>query len=227
MGGSDQWGNIVAGIDLVRRVLGLGVHGLTWPLLTKADGSKFGKTASGSVWLDADKTSPYQFRQFWVQSDDAVVERYLLQFTMLGVPEIQAVMDEHRRAPERRVGQRLLAHEVTRMVHGADAAEAAEQAASILFGDEPAELAGAALDVVRAEVPHTVVPAEALADVVALLASSNGDARRSLAQGAIRANGQKLGPEDGLEGVLTSGGALLLRKGRTTYHLVEISPGRG
>jgi tyrosyl-tRNA synthetase len=232
MGGSDQWGNIVLGVDLIRRVLGRGAHGVTWPLLTKADGSKFGKTASGAVWLDPEKTSPYQFRQFWVQTDDDNVERYLLQFTLLPLAEIAAVMDEHRRAPERRVAQRRLAHELTAMVHGEHAAAAAEEAAGVLFGEETGALAGPALDVVRAEVPHTSVPAAELEDVVALLvrtglASSNGDARRSLTQGAIRANGRKLAPGDILDPSAAPGGAVLLRKGRTTYHLVEISPDRG
>jgi tyrosyl-tRNA synthetase len=229
MGGSDQWGNIVGGIDLIRRVLGRPSYGLTWPLLLKSDGSKFGKTAGGAVWLDQARTSPYQFRQFWVQTDDAEVRRHLLQFTLRPIEEVEAIVAEHQAAPERRSAQRLLAGDVTSLVHGADAASAAEQAADVLFGADPSGATPEALEAVRREVPTSVLSPAALTDPVALLvrtglASSNGDARRTLAQGGVRANGHKLEPATELHPTdLLLSRFLLLRKGRTTYHLVEIS----
>jgi tyrosyl-tRNA synthetase len=230
MGGSDQWGNITAGIDLIRRTLGQTAYGLTWPLLTKADGEKYGKTASGSVWLDPARTSPYQFRQFWFQTDDAQVQVLLLQLTMLPVAEITALMDQHRGAPERRVAQRALARVLTELVHGRAAADAAEAAASVLFGGDPTAAPPEVLEAVRAEVPSSRGQAGDLADpagLVALLvrtglASSNGDARRTLAQHGLLANGRRLGPDDRVDQAeLLHSRYLLLRKGRSTYHLVE------
>ena len=118
IGGSDQWGNITAGIDLVRRRTGDAVHGLTWPLLTRADGSKFGKSAGGNVWLDPRRTSPYAFYQHWIQVDDADVGRFLLQMTFLDLDEVTELAALHAAAPARREAQRRLAHEVTALVHG-------------------------------------------------------------------------------------------------------------
>jgi tyrosyl-tRNA synthetase len=234
MGGSDQWGNITAGIDLVRRRLGAPAYGLTWPLLTRTDGSKMGKSVGGALWLDPQKTSPYQFRQYWVQVPDDDVERFLLQLTLRPVEEIADLVARHREAPERRVAQRALAGDVTRIVHGEEAARAAEEAADVLFGSDPAAASAQAIDVVRAEVPVTAVDRAALQEPVALLvatglASSNGDARRTLQQRGYRANGVQLGPETtDLSGVEPLHGRyLLLRKGRTTYHLVEISSASG
>ena len=137
MGGSDQWGNIVTGIDLIRKRLGATAFGLTWPLLLKADGTKFGKSAGGAVWLDPDRTSPYLFRQFFVQVDDADVERQLLQFTLLSVEEIEELMVAHRELPEGRRAQRVLRPTMTALVHGEDAARAADSAAEVLFGGDP------------------------------------------------------------------------------------------
>jgi len=227
VGGSDQWGNITAGIDLVRRTLGRTVHGMTWPLLTKADGSKFGKTAAGAVWLDPARTSVYQFHQFWMHADDAEVERYLLQLTLLPVEEAREVAAAHREHPERRTGQRRLAREVTSLVHGAEAAEAAEAAAAVLFGGDPTTAPPEVLDTVAGEVPCTDVPEVAgLGLVEALvrtgLASSNGDARRTLAGNGVAVNGVKVGPDRTLEeGDLLHGRYVLLRKGRSQYHLLR------
>jgi tyrosyl-tRNA synthetase len=231
MGGSDQWGNIVAGIDLIRRTLGRTAHGLTWPLLTKDDGTKFGKTASGSVWLDPARTSPYQFRQFWVQTDDAEVGPYLRQLTLRPLEEIEAVLEAHAAAPEHRRAQRLLANDLTALVHGPEEAKAAEQAAEVLFGADPTEASAEALAVVRREVPSTEAVTSDLDDLVGLLvrtglATSNGDARRTLAQGGVRANGQRLDASSTLAGLELLGGRyVLLRKGRTTYHLVDLGAG--
>ncbi len=137
MGGSDQWGNITAGIDLIRKTTGKAAHGLTWPLLLRSDGTKFGKTEGGAVWLDPERTSPYQFRQFWIQSPDDAVADYLLRFSTRPLDEVRATIAEHERAPELRTGQRALARELTELVHGTDAADAADEAADVLFGGDP------------------------------------------------------------------------------------------
>jgi len=229
MGGSDQWGNIVTGIDLIRRMLGRPAYGLTWPLLLKSDGTKFGKTASGAVWLDPERTSPYQFRQFWVQAADASVGGHLLRFSLRPVDELREVIRTHAEAPERRIAQRLLAQELTELVHGPAAARAAEDAALVLFGGDPTEASVEALRLVAREVPTSTVTAEQLADPVVLvhatgLAASKGEARRLLAQQGVRANGRALAPGGILEsGSLLHGRFLLLRKGKSTYHLAEVA----
>ena len=137
IGGSDQWGNLLAGVDLIRRADGGHVHAFTWPLLLRSDGKKFGKSEEGAVWLAADRTSPYQFFQYWMNVPDADVERFLLQLTLLPVEEAQAVAAAHLQAPNKREGQRRLAREVTTLVHGEEATAAAEQASAILFGGSP------------------------------------------------------------------------------------------
>lgn len=228
MGGSDQWGNITAGIDLVRRTAGGAVHGLTWPLLLKSDGSKFGKTAEGAVWLDPAKTSPYQFRQFWIQADDAAVGDYLLRFSTRPLAEVAAVVSDHQAAPERRIAQRALADELTALVHGDRAAATAAEAATVLFGSDPRAATEEAIEVVASEVPSTKVSRTALDDLPALLvatglATSKSDARRTLAGRGFKANGQVIGEHDGLGDVpVVHGKYLLLRRGKTTYHLVEV-----
>ncbi len=229
MGGSDQWGNITAGIDLIRKSMSRSAFGATWPLVTRSDGQKFGKTAGGAVWLDAQRTSPYQFRQFWMQMADDDAVRYVPQFSLQSLDELKSVIDEHNAAPERRIVQRLLATEITSMVHGADAARDAEAAADILFGADPTQSSFEALNVVAAEVPTTVVGRDQLDDVFGLLAStgiatSTSDARRTIAQKGIKVNGAVL--EDGQ--TLAAHGILhdkwvLVRKGKTTYHLFEVS----
>jgi tyrosyl-tRNA synthetase len=233
MGGSDQWGNITAGIDLIRKTSGGTAHGLTWPLLLRTDGQKFGKSTGNAVWLSAERTSPFQFRQYWVQTDDADIGERLLRFSMRPVDEIEAVLADHAVAPERRLAQRQLARELTELVHGAAAADAADAAAEILFGGDPTAASVSALDVVRNEVPTTSVSSDGLGDPVDLLvstglASSRSDARRLLEQRSTRANGAQLGPGDDLAGVpLLHDRYLLMRKGKHTYHMVEISRHRG
>ena len=228
MGGSDQWGNIVAGIDLIRKTMQRSAFGATWPLVTRSDGQKFGKTAGGAVWLDAKRTSPYQFRQFWIQLPDTDALKYLPQFSLASMDEVRALIVEHNAAPEKRVAQRRLATELTSIVHGTDAARDAEAAADILFGADPSGASVEALRTVAAEVPRTVVSRADLDDVFGLLsrtglASSNSDARRTVQQKALRVNGIQL--EDGE--TLASKGFLhdrwiLLKKGKTSYHLLEI-----
>ena len=232
VGGSDQWGNMLSGVDLIRRVTGHTVHALCWPLLTAADGTKLGKTTGARIWLDPELTSPYAFFQHWMQTDDADLRRNLAQFTLLPVPEVEAIVAEHAEAPARRVGQRRLAVEVTSLVHGPGEAEAAAEAAAILFGGDPRAASPAALQAVAAEVPSTTLePGEDLAAGVELvpllvrtgLAGSMGDARRQLAQGGVTVNGEKaaqdrrLAPSDALHGRW-----VLLRKGKRDWAVVEI-----
>jgi tyrosyl-tRNA synthetase len=229
MGGSDQWGNITAGIDLIRKTLGRSAFGATWPLVTRSDGQKFGKTAGGAVWLDAQRTSPYQFRQFWMQMADDDVVRYLPQFSLSSLDEIHSVITEHELAPEKRAAQRVLATEMTSLVHGVSAASNAEAAADILFGADPTSASQDALLAVASEVPTTVVSSSDLDDPIALLvragvATSNSDARRTIQQKGLKVNGQAL--EEGE--TLASKGILhdrwvLIRKGKTTYHLFELT----
>ena len=229
MGGSDQWGNIVTGIDLIRKTLQRSAHGATWPLVTRSDGQKFGKTASGAVWLDPERTSPYQFRQFWIQLADDDVVKYAPQFSLSSLDEVKAMMSDHVAAPEKRILQRHLATELTTLVHGERAAHNAEAAADILFGGDPL---GATLDALRAvaqEVPTTTVTRGDLDDVFGLLSrvgvtASTSEARRTVQQKGLRVNGQTL--EEGQ--TLASKGFLhekyvLVRKGKTSYHLLELA----
>jgi len=229
MGGSDQWGNITAGIDLVRRRVGAIAHGLTWPLLLKSDGTKFGKTAEGAVWLDPDKTSPYQFRQFWVQTDDQTIESVLPRCSLASLDEISSVLETHRTAPEHRRAQRYLADELTELVHGTDAARAARGAAEVLFGGDPLRASEEALEAVAREVTTSDWQSEDLHDPVGVivgtgLASSKGEARRLLEQGGIRANGLVIRADARLDAAERLHGRwLLLQRGRTSHHLVKIS----
>ena len=229
MGGSDQWGNITAGTDLIRRRLGKSGYGLTWPLLTRSDGQKMGKSVHGALWLDPDKTSPYEFRQYWVQLPDEDVERFLLQLTLRSVDDIKALMDEHRAAPEKRLAQRALATDVTALVHGSAAEQAAAEAAQVLFGGDPTAASAEALAVVAREVPSSEVTREQLGDQIAVLvqtglASSNGEARRTLTQKGFKANGKTLEETKSLLEVdLLHGRYMLLRKGKTNFHLLTVT----
>ena len=228
MGGSDQWGNITAGIELIRRRHARPAFGLTWPLLTRTDGQKMGKSVHGALWLDPEKTSPYQFRQYWIQLPDEDVERFLMQLTLRSIEEISAIVAEHRAAPEKRVAQRALAHDVTAMVHGEDAEAAAAEAADVLFGGDPSKASESALDAVAREVPNSAHATSALDDVIGLLvstglATSNSDARRTLGQKGFRVNGSVIDDSTSLADVaLLHGRYLLLRRGKTQHHLVRV-----
>lgn len=228
IGGSDQWGNIIAGVDLIRRKRGVAVHAFSWPLLTAADGTKLGKTTGARVWLDAAKTSPYQFRQHWMQTSDEIVAAQLLTFSLQPIEQIRSVVAEHSEAPHLRFGQRALADEMTALVHGAPAAVAAAEAAELLFGTDPTTASPDAFVTLAAEIPSSRLGVDALADPIAVLvgtglASSNSDARRSLAQGSLYANGASLDANPQLnDQKLLHGRYLLLRKGKKSHHLVEI-----
>ena len=228
MGGSDQWGNITAGIDLIRKAAGGAAHGLTWPLLLKSDGTKFGKTAGGSVWLDPDKTSPYQFRQFWLQADDSAIVDYLLRFSTRPLDDVRVTIAEHQGAPHLRTGQRALARELTTLVHGEAAAVAADEAADVLFGGDPTLASEAALDAVAREVPSSTMPNATLDDVVGVLvatglASSKGDARRTLDGNGFRCNGVAVALDTALADLpRLHGRFLLLQRGKKSHHLVTV-----
>ncbi|MDY7106412.1 MAG: tyrosine--tRNA ligase [Actinomycetota bacterium] len=237
LGGTDQWGNISLGVDLARRRLGAHLHGLTWPLLTRRDGTKYGKTASGEqIWLSPARMSPYRFYQAWIGADDDEIRSLLLRLTLLPVAEAEAVASEHAAAPEKRLGQRRLATELTSLVHGAEAIPAVLEASEVLFGGDPATVAAPTFETIAAEVPTSHVGREALGDGLdpaALfaevgLAKSRGDARRTLDQRGLSVNGQRLEPGDTLgHDRLLHDRYLLLRRGRTQYHLVVAGDAAG
>lgn len=234
VGGSDQWGNITCGIELQRKMGRPPIFGLVGPLLTTASGGKFGKTASGtSVWLDRDMTSPYRFYQYWINTEDADIERYLKMFTLVPLDEIAQIVAEHENDPGRRSAQRRLAQEVTTWVHGEDSAGAAEAASEILFGgaitkDTPAE----ALELLAVETPTTDVAKSTIeqgwpivdALVETGLAKSKGAARRLVGQGGVYVNNERSeDPERRLAtGDVTAGSMIVLRSGKKSYHLVRM-----
>jgi tyrosyl-tRNA synthetase len=230
VGGSDQWGNIVQGVDLIRRVRGEPVHALAWPLITAPDGTKLGKTTGARIWLDAARTSPYRFFQHWMQTDDRQVREFLAKFTLLPLGRIDELVAEHDKAPERREAQRVLAREATALVHGAPAADAAEQASRVLFGGDPAELAPDAYVLLADEVPTAALPdlsVEGGGDLVSALvdcglARARCDARRSLEAGAVYVNGERAGSDRSLgEYDVRHGRWILLRKGKRSYALLS------
>lgn len=231
MGGSDQWGNILSGIDLIRRLRGERAHGLVSPLVTDAAGRKFGKTEAGAVWLDSERTSPYHFFQFWLNVADGDAARYLRYFTFLERGRVEEIERELARAPEERLAQRVLAEEVTRMTHGPEGLARAERVTDFLFGKEVAELRADDLAAGLAEAPTTEIPrAELGAGLTAVdllvrggLEASKGAARRLIASGGAYLNGRRLGEggtvglDDAIDGTL-----LVLRKGKKTYRLVRV-----
>jgi tyrosyl-tRNA synthetase len=229
IGGSDQWGNIIAGVDLIRRKRGEHVHAFSWPLLTASDGTKLGKTTGARVWLDATKTSPYQFRQHWMQIPDDQIESQLLTFSLQPIEQVRQLVAEHADAPHLRFAQRALADEMTALVHGAPAAIAAAEAADVLFAGDPTTASPEAFSMLAAEVPSSQLRSAAPDAPIAGfarrgLASPNSEARRSLEQRSFYANGVQLDANAQLSGhELVHGRYLLLRKGKKSHHLVEIS----
>lgn len=220
-GGSDQWGNLTSGTDLIHRAEGKSVHAIGTPLITNSDGTKFGKSEGNAVWLDASMTSPYAFYQFWLNTDDADVIDRIKVFTFLTRAEIEELAQQVANEPFKRVAQRRLALEVTSLVHGEDATQAAIAAAAALFGQgELAELDSATLEAALRELPHTTTPAntpvaQLLVDTG--LSQSLGAARRSIAEGGVYLNNEKITAEDELldSHVLPSKMAVL-RRGKKT-----------
>lgn len=233
MGGSDQWGNITLGIDLIRRLRGAEAHGLVFPLITTASGTKFGKTEAGAVWLSPALTSPFRFYQFWLNTDDRDVVAYLKYFTWLDADEIADLAASLAEHPERRQAQRALAREVTRVVHGDSGLEAAERATAVLFGADPRDLGATTILDVFSDVPSTEVPASSLEApglplidllVTCGIATSRGDARRVIQGGGVYLNNERVS-DPALAVTLdrsVEGRVLVLRKGQKGHHLVKV-----
>jgi len=232
IGGSDQWGNIVAGIDLIRRVEGKSAHSLTLPLITKADGTKFGKTASGSIWLDPTMTSPYAFFQFFLNSDDRDVEQLLRSFSFKSHDELNALFDSLKTNPGAREAHRALAREVTSMIHGESTTVKVENAAKALFGQaEIRELDSETLESALSELPRTTIKrGESIPTWVDLIAASGvvdskSAARRVVKEGGAYLNNEKISGEDFApsENDLLHGRFMVLRKGKRDLAAVEIT----
>jgi tyrosyl-tRNA synthetase len=233
MGGSDQWGNITAGIDLLRKLRGKKAHGLVMPLVTSASGTKFGKTEAGAVWLDAARTSPFRFYQFWLNTDDRDTVRYLKYFTFLTRPEVDLLASAVAAHPEQREAQRVLAREVTRLVHGDELLQRAEHASSLLFGEDIASLPAEDLLDVFGDVPSTQLSVAELDGGIGLvdlilragLVSSKSEARRLVQSGGVYVNNRRVAdPTERLGLERTIGGRLLvLRRGQRQNHLVRVA----
>lgn len=230
IGGSDQWGNITAGIELIRRVRGKSAYGITFPLITTSDGRKFGKTEAGNIWLDPNRTSPYQFYQYWIQTDDRDVGRFLRYFTFLPLEEIEAIEKTHQEQPEKREGQRRLAWEVTTLVHGKDATESIIRASAILFGGSLAGVTERDLLMAAAEMPLTKRAHNLPLPLVDLLVDSGlckskSMARKDLKGGGIYVNNNRTQDENASlsEEDLLFEQYILLRKGKKNYHLLQLT----
>jgi tyrosyl-tRNA synthetase len=235
VGGSDQWGNITAGIELIRRTVGAEAHALTFPLITNASGTKFGKTEAGAVWLDPALTSPYRFYQFWINTDDRDVGQMLRFFTLLDRGEIERLDRATKDVPEARDAQRALAREVTARVHGDAALRAAEEVSLLLFGKaDPRSLSKEALQQLEQEIPTFRVDSApqdlfAVIDAVSTgkdaLFKSKSEARRALQQGGLYLNGDRV-DENTPTAQLLHGKYLLVRKGARTYGLIIVETGK-
>jgi len=232
MGGSDQWGNIVSGVDLIRRLRGAEAHAIVFPLITTASGVKFGKTEGGTVWLDPGRTSPYRFYQFWMNTDDRDVVQYLKFFTLLTEKTILGLEDSARTSPEKREAQSVLAREVTRMLHGETALEAAVRASKVFFGGELTGVAESELldifsDVPSVELPRPQLEGISLIDlmVAAGAAKSKGEARRAIQGGGIYLNNIRIADEAKKMslGDAMHGKFIVLRKGGKNYFLVKVA----
>jgi tyrosyl-tRNA synthetase len=231
LGGTDQWGNITAGIELIRRVHGRAAYGLTLPLVTKTDGTKFGKTESGTVWLDRAKTSAYEMYQFWLNTADADVVKFLRYFTFLPYERIEELEAATRTAPDKREAQRVLAREATGLVHGTDAVREAEGISAALFSGDVASLGERELAEATQGMPSSALAAAELADLAWAdllvrvgLADSKRGARELMSSGAIQVNGRRLDPSTRPSpAVALFGKYLILRKGKKTYHAVQVA----
>lgn len=230
IGGADQWGNITAGIDLIHKIKGTdeAVYGLTIPLMLKADGTKFGKTAGGAIWLDADKTSPYEFYQFWLNQDDRDVIRYLKFFTFLGQDEINQLAAAVEDEPEKRLAQRRLAEEVTRFVHGEEALESAQHISEILFSGDIQRLTLTEVQEAFEKVPNVSINSEPT-NIVELLTEtaiepSRRQAREDITNGAITINGERCTDTDAQLNPKTnfSGKFMVIRRGKKNYFLAKV-----
>jgi tyrosyl-tRNA synthetase len=228
VGGSDQWGNITAGLELIGKMGGGDAYGMTMPLVTKSDGKKFGKSESGAIWLDRSKTSVYSFYQFWINTDDNDVIRFLKYFTFLNRTQIAELETELSTRPEKRAAQRELAREVTRLVHGQDAVVSAEKITEALFSGDVTQLSEVELVEALQDMPTTVLVNQEEYGLMDLLlaaqaAPSRRQARQDIESGAVYVNGQR---ETGTDFVITKEQRLhdkyvVLRRGKKNYYLVR------
>lgn len=229
VGGSDQWSNILAGVEFIRRKSEATVYALTWPLIVnKATGKKFGKSEQGAVWLDPNKTSPFQMYQFLIGSEDSAIEEYLLKLTVLPKNEIDAAMEMHRRNPGHRHAQRLLARSIVELVHGAPAAERAEQISLVLFGEASiSELDATAVGTLLENAPsHDASHDASIVDILVatLLASSKREARQFIADGAVHLNGQPIVDEEyRLQKDAFEKGIAILKRGKRNVCVLRLT----
>lgn len=236
MGGSDQWGNIVTGTELIRRKLGGEAYALTCPLITKADGGKFGKSESGNVWLDPARTSPYQFYQFWLNTSDADASEYIKKFTLLSKEEIESLQKQHDEAPHLRVLQKALASDITVRVHSREDLDNAIEASEILFGkgtnetlrklDEPTFLSifegVPQCEISRDEIAQPLTIIDFLSEKTGIF-QSKGEARRMLREGCVQVNKAKISEGDTITAEqLLSNKYLVIQKGKKNYFLVKV-----
>lgn len=229
VGGSDQWGNIVSGVDFIRRKTGDTVYAFTWPLLVdKKTGKKFGKSETGTIWLDSAKTSAFQFYQFWLNTDDENLKEYLLKMTMLEKAEIDAALELHKRDPKERHGQQILARETTTLVHGEEEVARAERVSQVLFGEaDLASLDASALEMLKTGAPSTAVASGTLVVDVLIasgLAKSKTEARRFMTEKAVFLNAEQatdtaraLSPDDFKNGIA------LLKRGKRNVHVLTLA----
>ncbi|MCX8064990.1 MAG: tyrosine--tRNA ligase [Candidatus Hydrogenedentes bacterium] len=233
VGGSDQWGNIVSGIDLTRKLLGVETYGLTFPLVTKSDGSKFGKTESGNIWLDPKKTTPYRFYQFWVNQADADTPKYLRYFTLLSEKDIFELEEQLKTEPHKRTAQKTLAREITKIVHGETALQSAIKASEAMFGGDLKDLDISVLEDVFSDVPNYEFPKDVVGKELQLLdllvkagfIQSKGEGKRLVKNGGLYINNERV--EDELlklsGNMLLSGKLLIIRIGKKDYKLIRFT----
>ncbi len=235
MGGSDQWGNLTTGIELIRRKTGKHVFACTTPLITKSDGSKFGKTETGNVWLDPEMTTPYTFYQFWLNCTDEEAKRFIKVFTLLQQNEITALTRKHESAPQKRLLQRILAQEVTTMVHAEDACQEAEKVSTILFGvATPEDVLALSEESLLSVTPQVTIPQsvwETFPNIATLLStatqgeifSSKGEALRMIQSGGVSINKQRITSAEKIaRQTLLYGKYLLIQKGKKKHYLVVV-----
>ncbi len=229
IGGSDQWGNIAQGVDLIRRRSRAIAHGLTWPLITRSDGQKYGKSVDGAIWLDAEMTLPYEFHQYWLRVDDRDLERFLLQLTLLEINEISELVHEHQSTPENRLGQKQLADQITKLVHGEKAVKDSKLAAEALFGkdDLTEEMFKALVGIAQeTEISSNLLSEEdGLLEALILsgLVDSKGAARRLLKQGGVSINRERVSSSKINSEQLVGGKYVLLQKGKKQRNILRFT----
>lgn len=239
MGGSDQWGNITAGVDLIRRVEGARTYGLTAPLLTTSSGAKFGKTESGTIWLDPDLTPPFEFYQYWINVDDRDVGRFLRSLTWVSSDDVEEIEAEHVKRPERRCAQKELARRVTSMCHGGDVVTRVEAVTALLFDREPESLTADELLMVSETAPRTDIPRDrvlreggtSIAELMieTTLASSRTEAKRLIAAGGVYLGAMRVERPDqrATIGQLLNGDFAILRRGKKVFRVIRFTGGGG